>query len=427
MTMFPSKGETFAIAVETALGTAGSYSDIRYEQDSLTLPFNTRIGLANANAGHRHAYDISDKPIFLEQFRDGAISFSLACRRHGTANTAPIIANILESAGWSINSTTATTVASYSSTTAWDLGDSGAAYGTPGEFILVKLEDGSSTLDEFYYPVLIAAKATDTVTPAMALPAATANSEPIEVMTTMWPQTRIVPATKTLSCKFNLRATHTTGEDLQFVYSGCGCKSVGDIVLEPGKPIIFPFTLSCCRIVDSSSAIDDESFVDTEKYAVITHDCRVELAVYNDSGGITRTDTILRKATINLGFEGVGQPGFGSGTLAGIQGYALRRGTPRITITADYSKDFWDDIEGTNASQYICIAQPTSALTTPAFAVCMPKCHIDWENALELDRSGDTITCTVPYIGSVADYNSETDNDDAGAAPIFIGIAGSST
>jgi hypothetical protein len=297
----------------------------------------------------------------------------------------------------------------------------------PGNAILVQLADGSSSLDNFYYPVLIAAKATDTITPGMALPAATANSEPIEVMTTMFPQSRTVVSTKTLSFLYNVRATHTTGEDLAMEMLGCGLSTMGEMTIEPNMPPELAFTFHVSQVDQKNVAIADETFVCGQKFPVITHDCRVELANSADAGGIARTDVILHSATVNWGFAGTPTPGYGSGTKAGIQGYRLDAQTPSITLTADFSKDYWDDMEGTNASQYLGIVQPTSDLATPAFGVWMPKCHLNHESTVVLNTTDNLITATVQYIGSVADYNSETDNTDEGAAPIYFAISGASS
>jgi hypothetical protein len=428
VTVYVGQGQTLGYEQESALGTNSStFSDIRWNTDSLTVPSMTRTGVMNPNVGHRHAFDRSDKAIFTEQHQADALTFNTMIRRSASANTAPPIAVFLESAGWNITTTTATTVALYSSTTAWDLGDSGTQYGVPGNAILVKLEDGSSSLDEFYYPVLIAAKATDTVTPGMALPAATANSEPIEVMTTMFPQSRTVVSTKTLSFLYNVRATHTTGEDLAMEMLGCGLSTMGEMTIEPNMPPELAFTFHVSQVDQKNVAIADETFVCGQKFPVITHDCRVELANSADAGGIARTDVILHSATVNWGFAGTPTPGYGSGTKAGIQGYRLDAQTPSITLTADFSKDYWDDMEGSNTSQYLGIVQPTSDLATPAFGVWMPKCHLNHENTVVLNTTDNLITATVQYIGSVADYNSETDNTDEGAAPIYFAISGASS
>lgn len=428
MTSFSKQGETFGYSVETALGTdSGSFSDIRYQQDSLTIPQHTRTLLPNPNVGHRHAMDKSDKPIPIQAFLDGSLSFSQFIRRSASANTNPPIASFLESAGWTIVRTTVSSVSSYSSVTEFDLGDTGDAYGLPGNFILVRIADVTSDLDNMYYPVLIAAKATDTVNPGMALPAATADNEPIEVMTTMYPVAQVVPSTKTLSFLVNTRGTHTSGEDLAYELAGCSLKSLGEMTIKPNEAPILAYTFHVATVDQLANAIADETFVDSQKYSVITHDCRVELGTSSDSGAISRSDAILMEATINVGFECIPRMAYGNGTLAGIQGYIMKAMVPKITITADFSKDYWDEVEGSNTSKYIGIVQPTSDLATPAFAVVMPKAHIDHESTLVLDRSGDTITATVTYIGSVADYNSETNNAEAGAAPIFFGISGASS
>lgn len=423
-----SQGSTAGYEVESALGVnTGTFSDFRWGADSMTGPSQTRTGIANPNIGHRNANDQSDKPIFIEAHQPDSLPFTTYIRRSASANTNPPLAEWLGSAGWQVSKTTVSSVASYVSTTQFDLADTGDAYGLPGNAILTKIDDATSDLDNFYYLSLIAAKSTDTVTLGMALPAATSNAEPIEVVSTMTPYSRVVPATSTLSFIRNLRATHTSGEDLAMEYEGCALSSLGEMTLEPNMAPELSWTFHVSRVNQDSVAIADEVFVDSEKFGIVTHDMRVEYGTSVDAGGIARGDVTFISAVINWGPSCTPRPGFGGGTLAGIQGYKQDSAPPSITLTADFSKSYWDDMEGTNPSRYIGLVQPTSDLATPAFGIWMPKCHLDSESTVVLNTTDNLITATVKYIGSVADYNSETDNDDLGAAPIYFAVSGASS
>ncbi len=429
MAVQPTQGHVFGFAAETALGTnAGTFSYIRVEPDSIAYTHNPTTLLANENDGHRHAAK-KDKPIPIEVYKEDDLKFGVKIRRAAAANTDPFICKALESAGWSADRTTVTDVSSYSSTIAWSLGDTGDAYGTVGEYILVKLEDsGDTTLDELYFPSLIADKTGDAVVPAVALPAATANAEPIEPMTTCWPISRAVPATKTLSFRDYTRGNYTGTEDLSFEMKGCSLKSVGTISLEINQPPVFSLGFSYADQDAEAVAIPAETLVDSEKFAVLTHSCRCAIVNASAAGGVARTDVILRKADIELGLSSINRVGYGtSACINGTDGYMTVIESAKITITVDFDKSILDEVAGDNTSKLIEIAQPTSSLATPAFAFCLPNCHLDPDTPVDKVEDGNMIHMTATYIGDCAGFDSEVDNDEPGASPFYMAISGASS
>ena len=421
MALGASQGQTLGYVQESALGTnGGGFGEIRY-QENVEFPTSTRTGVMNPNRGHAHPFNFSDKPIFIEKFQEGALSFSTFIRRDASS-TMPI-ADFFESAGCVVASTTASTVASYASTVAFDLGDSGAAYGAVGNAVLVQLSDDT------YYPVLVSAKATDTITPGMAIPSITANGKTIAAMTTIYPRSRPVVATKSLAFEFHSRATHTTGEDLAYELQGCALNTIGELVLTPSTPPVMQFSFTVGKIDQKTDAIAEETFVCSEAFAIVNDNFKFETAASSAAGGIARGDGILKEAKIAWGFKGVPVIGEGSGVFAGIQGYILQAdGMPKITITGEFTKDYWTALEGTNTSQYIGLIQPTTSTTVPAFGFWAPNCHLDPETPPVVDFNGDSyVVATATYICTSAGYDSDTLPEEAGAAPWYFAIGGSAS
>lgn len=414
----PTKGGVFSYAQESALGTAGSYGELRYNE-TVNFPTSTRQLMANPNMGHEHAYNQSDKPIAFQQFQEGAGSFASYIRRSSGTSTAPPIADFFESAGCNVTTNAGTTVASYSSTTAWDLTATDGAHGQAG---LLELDSGT------YYPVLCADYTTDTVTPSMAIPSVTSATNAWEVMTTIWPRSRQVTSTKTLSFQYHSRGTHTSGEDLAYTWSGCALSGVGDMVLRPFEAPVLEFSFHVGKSAQSSDAISAESFDDGEKFVIINDTFCYETAAASAAGGIARGVGTLLEASISWGFETGPIPGEGDGTYAGLQGYMHRTLVPKVTLTQLFTKDAWTALEGTNTSQYIGLVQPTTSLATPAFGFWMPNAHIDPETPPTVDWAGaDYVKAAVTYIADSAGYESAEDNSDAGAAPWYFAISGEKT
>ena len=200
---------------------------------------------------------------------------------------------------------------------------------------------------------------------------------------------------------------------------------MGEITLAYGQPINFDLTFHVGKIDQNSDAIADESFGDGEKISVIDGNFYCGIGTASSSGGIARSDVVIKEAKIDLGFTSVPVDGEGNGSFAGLQGYILVAGVPKITITGQFNASYWTELEGSNTSQYIELCQGTTALTTPAFGFWMPNAYLDPETPPVVDFTGEKIVeATAVYLGSNAGYNSETDNDESGAAPWYLAISG---
>jgi hypothetical protein len=431
MSIKSSQGFTIGYGQEASLGAgAAAYVTFRPEEQ-LDWPTATKKLVENANAGHAHPAARNDKGVPIAITGEGALS--LRVRRHNSDNTQPMIATLFESMGCHIKTTTKTTVAGYVSTEAWDLTGDGAAYGDCGDVIMPKLESAGNALDEYYYPTLIAKKATNTITPAMALPCATANAEPIEVMTTIYPLSRPMPTGKSLAFEMHTRGDSVGDgtEFLGFLYKAGAVGSVGEIVLTPNEPIKIPFNLLFGNVERQSLTIAAETYALSETFAIVTDQFRIELGDWLAAGGVNRNDLILREAKIDLGITAVPIIGEGSGCVNGRSGYILTFGQPKVTITMAYlgevtPTDFWTLFEGSNTSKHLGLVQPTSALTTPAWAFYLPNCHMP-DGGLKLKKDREVLDVEVTLIGDCARFVSTSNDglwDDEGFAPWYMAISG---
>ena len=435
----PTQGETFGFEVESALGTnANSWSEIRFNEKP-EFPTNTRQGINNPNMGHSHPANMSDKPIWIEKYQEGALSFSTHIRGPASVDGTPPIATFFESMGCNVSTnTTDATVDTYTSDVLWTLSadpyvPSGAT--SAGDTGLMELNSG------VYYPSLLASytKATKTCVPGMALPSASLATNEWQQMTTIWPYSRQVPSNKTLSFYSSNRgqfADDTGDENLAFEITGCAVSTVGELVLKPFEPPTLSFTCHVGKvdIADSGAdALAAETFVDTEKFAIVNDDFKFEFANASASGAIARNDGILGRngATVTWGVKSVPIIGEGSGTYAGMQGYVLVFEAPKVQVSGLFNVDsvtnFWDQMEGSNTSKYIGLVQPTRSLTTPAFGFWAPNAHLDGETPPTIDRSGDMLEYSATYVCSSAGYDSDTLASEAGAAPWYFGVSGDNT
>jgi len=98
MTAYPGKGgEILELAVESALGTAGSYGAIRMEEGT-DFP-TTVVQLAQpAHMGRQHWANTDDSPIAFESYQESVLKLPMYVRGHGTPATKPAFVSMLEAA-----------------------------------------------------------------------------------------------------------------------------------------------------------------------------------------------------------------------------------------------------------------------------------------------------------------------------------------
>jgi hypothetical protein len=439
MTVKPSQGQTLAYDPETALGTAtGTYNEIRYTGD-ITHPTDTRVGVANPNRGHAHPANFEDDAIYIEQYRPDALTFSTYIRRSSAANTDPPLALFFQSGGCNLSRNTVSVVSSYVDDSNFDI-ETGKA--SVGDIVLIKLEEASHVLDELYYPSLIVALsvgATDTIDLGMELPANTANAEPVEVMTTITPISSVVGATETLTFRHQMRATKDTAEDLTYDLNGCALSGVGQMAFRRGEPPTLELTFHLAKVAekgnnDGGITFTAETFTDSEKFAVVDENFRLDIS--DDHSGspinLTRNNNIFKEATVDWGFKCVPVDGTGDGAIAGLQGYVLQMDGPaKITVTTSFDPQWTEsalEATGSQPEYYIEMCQPTDVLAKPAFAFIAPRCIIDPETRPVTDYTSDSyILTTATFICTSAELASASLPAQVGASPWFFGISGAST
>ena len=414
------------IRPETSFGTsAASWRQVRCEEPP-TYSTKTYELVGNAKGGTRNPLDISAKPEKIQKMVEGLVTVKTRIYRAETDGNVCNLATFFKSSGWNVNTTSAaTTTSGTPTTTAIDLA---ADVGGVGEALLIERDAG------VYVPVLASAYSTQTVTPSIALTSAPAASEVVEIMHTMTPTTSTtyrVPTDATLQMQMKTYGQYDDAAgDLAFAATGCAMTSVGELtVAKAGEYPTLDLTFS--GVPSDMTAVDiaADSFYDSGRFPVFNDDLEFCFCDYDSVG--TNVNHAIDTATINFGVSVIPIMGEGSSdVVGGAVGYLLKQSNPTITITTPWIKkttfeyEWIQQLEGSNTSKYIHVVQPTRDLDQPAWGVWMPKCHLQPGGEPSIDVSGDMIMCTATFEADIAGYNSETDIDEVGAAPIYFAISG---
>ncbi len=417
---YSSQGRTLGYRLESALGTGtGSLAEIRHKE--LTSPTATRILVENKPEGHAHAYSNEELPVPLEKYREGALSFTTDIRRATAGDTQAPIATLFESAGCEVNTTGDTTTSGTPTTTSILLT---ADEGDDAEASLIELNNGQ------YFPTLAAAYGSSTITPSMALPSAPSGGNAVEVMSTITPYARPVPVGKSLEFNINTRGTHTSGQDLSYLYNGCACSEVGELSLKFGESPQLSFSFHVGKVADQADAIANESFIGNQQITPIDDNFEVGFAAASYSGGITRARLSMDNndgMTFNWGFTTVPIPSTGNSSYAGLSGtngYMQVASTPTLTFTGFFDSAWMNKLE-TISNYYWHFIQPTTSLASPAYGLWLPSTHLAVENPIEIIYQGaDTIKAKITMECTCANYDLEVLNTESGAAPWFFAISG---
>jgi len=421
MTVQPSVVETLGYSAETALGTPDTYTEIRYTD--FAAPWQTRMLADNPTNGHAHPYDTADsRPVAFEKCREGAVSFSTEVRRSSTTDTAPPLAAMFASAGCGVLTNSKTTVDGYTSAIAFSLAAAGAG---AGQAMLVELSNGQ------YWPTLVASNsgaATYNVVPVVALPSATESAKAIEVMSTIYPRLRQVPATATLSFLRSTLADYTGGTNqIALAYNGCALAKGPAIAIQPsGQTVKVPLSFHAAKIVSSDTKLSAETFVDSERFVVTDDNLRCDFVTFSASGGIAASALAIYGATLDTGFTTVPIYAGGSqATVGGIQGYMHVPGVPMLTLQADLDISYLDALESAQTLHEIAIVQPTTSLATPAMGIWCHNAHLVGDDAVTVDYRGKSFaTVTLKYRLGSAMLGADEEIDSAAAAPWHIAISG---
>lgn len=417
------QGNQLRMAVESALGTAGTYKCTRPE----TIPqFKaTRTLVPNHVPGHQHPLTV-EKPIPIAMIIESAFSADFRIRRAAAAGGVPDLVKILQSAGWnaavSAGATTLTGTPSVSS-----LIQASNVTGE-GQFVLVERSS------DVHVPVFVSDLDTATITPHVRLSSAPSSGAEVNPMHTLAPITSAgykVASDKTLSFILNTQGYNAATGAMAQHMKACALASVGEIALSGvGKEVIFPCTFHGVPVDLTADAIAADDFNDSASFAVITPDLEFSLQVASPTGNIAIVSKAVIDVAINLGIKVIPLRNEGGANVGGITGYMLIQEPPTMKIhcqfegDTDFDMKAFTELEGANTSMCAQIIQPTRSLSTPAFAFLMPNAHIMAGQEPTFNPQSERLEATWSLTGSTGGIAGHDEIDEIGTAPIYFGISG---
>jgi hypothetical protein len=434
MTIYPTiktGGGNIEMAVETALGTAGTYYDFRVCEDTdPAFPTDTREVLPVSHKGH---FDPSTREpqLSYEKFRESAISISTyaACSAITSADTdRPQFMRLLESMGCVIVSASATptTIDTYTSTASFSLTADKSGVGEVG---ILELTNGT------FWPTLTATysgSATWNIVPSMAIPSASDAAKSFYQAWTITPPKGVqVSTARTLAFKVSDYYPTDTETGSQYVYLGCAGSEIEDVVFESGKPLKFGFKLHCADVAFDRSGVNltGASYTDRVEIPIIdgSGDFRFGFsdATNGASGGEEEARTRgIRKAVWKPGIRTI--PVLESGASTSVNGIGHYLGvyegsTLELTMDVDYK--YWDYLEssGSNTAKYIELIQPSTSMAKASLGLWMPQCYMVGKPTMDLWGDKEmTVTFTLEASNSLYDVTTKTAQ---GSAPWYFGIS----
>ncbi|MCP4569158.1 MAG: hypothetical protein GY841_16410 [FCB group bacterium] len=407
------------MAVESALGTPGSYVDQRASDTNPSFPTETRKtkSVPHQNAEH---WATREAQLIYEGLSEGVATVPKFIARPTTGTADPSIATLFEAMGCNVVTSAKTTLDGYTGLGGFSLAADAAAIGQAG---LLELDSGA------FHPCLVSgysgAAAYDVV-PAMGIPTQSSIGNDWDIMTTITPRVRQVPTDKTLAFRVVDRDVHTANETA-WVHTGCAPASVADVTFAPNTAPELSFSIS----VGDTAGPDDitianETYQDSSKFAIVDGPgaFKFSLATYADPVA-TASETEMISAIWTPGIVTVPIPSCGStDTLNGNAGYMSKYEGSKIIAEMLVLKDFWTDFEGSNPAKYISLVQQTTNVSNTAFGLWMPQCRIVGSPTTDPYADENYMRVKVTFEPTTADYGSDTSTDYAGAAPWMLAISG---
>jgi len=409
MTIYPgikSGGGNVQMAVESALGTPGTYYDFRVCEDSdPAFPTDTR----------------EIKPVSSKGFWDPAqrvpqLSYKKALEGAGTISTyitgsssaatpaQPQCVSLFHSMGCGIvnGSNTYDTVGAYTSTVAWAGTITGAAIVTG----VAGMIEGTGS-NGAYWPFLClsnsGASAYNQV-PTMAIANAADGDSKIHTMWTVSPPKGIqVDTDKTLA--FRVADYWATGAltGSAFVYTGCAVSEIKPIVFESGSPLKMESTLHISDRSFDQTGFDLTlaAYTDSVNVPIVDGASRFLMGFCDTSTmpiAATRT-TGFRKATWNTGIKTI--PVAETGATTAVNGRGAYIGVytgSTIELVLDVDKEYWTHLEasGSQTAKYLELVQPNTSKSNTAFGLWMPACYMVGKPVADLWSDKEmTVTVTL--------------------------------
>jgi hypothetical protein len=383
MTIYPtllSGGANVEMAIETTLGTPGSYLDFRPCEDTTPeFPTDTREVRSVSTRGN---WDPSE--------REAQLSYELGMENAGTVSTyitgassaagTPQCIKLFEAAGCTIvaGEDTPDTLSGYTSTIAWAGGANTPIAGQVGI-----LQDTAGAR----WPYLTysnSGAAAYNIVPTMAIPVASSSGYDVNKAWTVTPPKGVaVSSSKTLAFRLSGYYPTSTETGSCWVYTGCAVGEVKPIVFESGSPLKMECSIHVAKRAFDQSGIDltAEAFIDAVAVPHVDGAAGF-LMGYANLGAYpqaTARTTGIRKATWNPGIKTYPIRETGASTsINSWGGYLAAYTGSTIEIVADVEKDYWTRLEssGSQTAKYLELVQKATASTATSFGLWMPKCYM---------------------------------------------------
>ena len=412
-------GGTLEMAVESALGTPGTYIDQRASQNpSFSTKTRETVSIPHQTAEH---WATKEAQLTHKVPLEGAITLSKYVARPTTGTGTPSIATLFEAMGCDVVTNSKTTLDGYTGLGGFSLTADESAIGQAG---LLELDSGA------FHPCLTSdytAAAAFDVVPSMGIPSASSIGKDWEVMTTITPNVEEVSSSKTLAFRLITRDVHTANQT-SWIATGCAPGSVGDITFRPNTPPEFEFTITAIdRDGPNDATIAAETYQDSSKFSIIDAPgaFKFTMATYADPV-VTASEAEMLSAVWTPGLSTSLIPSCGSvNTMNGQKGFMGKCVDSKITFELLMDKQYWTDFEGDNPAKYISLVQQTTSVSNTAFGLWMPQCRIaGTPTTTPYADSPDFMVVTVTFEPTNAGYGSSTATDYAGAAPWTFAISG---
>jgi hypothetical protein len=434
MTLYPgikSGGGNVEMAVESALGTPGTYYDFRVCEDSdPAFPTDTREVKPVSAKGH---WDPS--------VREAQLSYKKALEGAGTISTyitgsssvatpaQPQCVSLFHSMGCEVvvGANQNDTVGAYTSTVAW----TGSA--TSAELVAgcAGMIEGVSS-NGVYWPFLCqsnSGSAAYNQVPTMAIAYAADGDSKIHKMWTITPPKGVqVDTDKTLA--FRISDYWVTGATTgsAFVYTGCAVSEVKPIVFESGSPLKMESTVHIADRAFDQTGVDLTSavYTDSVNIPIIDGASRFLMGFCDLSTlpiAATRS-TGFRKATFNPGIKTIPVKETGTTTAVnGVGGYIGVYTGATLELVMDVNKEYWTHLEasGSQTAKYVELVQPNTAITNTALGLWLPNCFMVGKPVADL-WSDKEMTVTVTLEPSSAGITT-TSKTAQGNQPWYLAVS----
>jgi hypothetical protein len=429
MTFYSPQGTKLQYAIETALGTPGSWYDI-YD-DGCDFPPNVLEVYMPEMGGLTNPADVL-KPIQYVAVKENALKLPLLLRRHTSTDT-PLVGHVLQSGGWSeakLSAAGQTDTGTAVDAIVWD-NDDGCENAS---MALIEVTSG------YYEPVLIAGWTVGTKTgvPTMDLPANPGTGKIIQQMFCYSPRTGPVSSTKTMQIRRLLRAQDGSSNPQLFTASAVSF-TLNTINISQNQPVKLDFSGHCIFAGPTDGSWATDSFVERVELNLTAGDfvCRFAAGAAG-AGGITRAVKHLESATITPNIKSMPAKMVGGDGYYDLAGYNVeydKANPTTVELNGTFEAAMWDDFatsyieggSGTNQNYVLEFAHPTRNLNIPAHLIALPSVHLSKSPEFSSKEGDGYVRGKLTFAAKAAALGGDDGPTTAGDQQLYIGISGQET